>query len=254
MKTLLEQGTCNHYIFFNGTAIGNPDGNSNWKELVDGWSDSLIKAVSQDVPGRILDNSGNPGNYTFRVDRDWRSNLSDVYGEWDNFKWYAQSDDKSDIFNKTLSLTRKMHEVDRKILYSYSLDSFSDRQQLFLYFIRAETALPALGMGSGSGSRSLAGGRAVALVWRDPYPRGYDKARASGARNENISNGPWDKKDGSGGWYQRLNDVVSPWVQYYTTPGSGQDVQASEDPRYSGGYRWNGWHDTRVLFFKQLDK
>jgi len=115
------------------------------------------------------------------------------------------------------------------MLYSFSLDSFSDRQQLFLYFIRAEVTMPAFG--GESGMQSLAGGRAVALVWRDPYPRGFVKD------NDNDNNN--DQMDKDGDWYpdSRNTDYESPWKQY---PGRGT------------GSRHAGHHDTRVLFFKQL--
>lgn len=120
-----------------------------------------------------------------------------------------------------------LHEIDRKMLYSFSLDSFSDRQQLFLFFIRAESTAPAFGSGVEGGMRSLAGGRAVALVWRDPYPGGYEKSPEK-----------WSKRAGIDGWYPRLNSYTSPWRQYGSTNKE----------------RWDGWHDMRVLFFKQLDQ
>ncbi|MBQ4199929.1 MAG: hypothetical protein II649_08595, partial [Kiritimatiellae bacterium] len=46
-------------------------------------------------------------------------------------------------------------------------DCFANRQQLFLIFVRAEST--ALG-GTGEGTPAQQGGRAVALVWRDPLP------------------------------------------------------------------------------------
>ncbi len=59
-----------------------------------------------------------------------------------------------------------VHSVDRKFLHAYWRSCFGNRQQLFLVFVRAEST--ALG-GSGAGQTpSQLGGRAVALVWRDP--------------------------------------------------------------------------------------
>ena len=58
-----------------------------------------------------------------------------------------------------------LHDVDRKFLHSYWRDCFGNRQQLFLIFVRAEST--ALG-GNGEGTPAQQGGRAVALVWRDP--------------------------------------------------------------------------------------
>ena len=56
--------------------------------------------------------------------------------------------------------------VDRKFLYGFWRDCFAARQQLFLVFVRAEPMM----MGGGSMSKipPQLGGRAVALVWRDP--------------------------------------------------------------------------------------
>lgn len=67
-----------------------------------------------------------------------------------------------------VALPNELFEVDRKMMYAFSLDSMSDRQQLFLYFFQAEVIAPL----SLAKSRSLAGGRAVAVVARDPYPKG----------------------------------------------------------------------------------
>lgn len=90
--------------------------------------------------------------------------LYEIYGSSQapyNWGWY--SGDTKRIFNAALS-NGDLFEVDRKMLYSFSLESFSDRQQLFLYVIQAE----ATGTAVGSSSKSLAGGRAIAVVWRDP--------------------------------------------------------------------------------------
>ena len=60
-----------------------------------------------------------------------------------------------------------LHDVDRMFLHSYWRDCFANKQQLFLIFVRAEST--ALG-GAGEGTPAQQGGRAVALVWRDPMP------------------------------------------------------------------------------------
>ena len=65
------------------------------------------------------------------------------------------------------SCYRDFYDVDRKFLHSYWRDCFANRQQLFLIFVRAEST--ALG-GTGEGTPAQQGGRAVALVWRDPMP------------------------------------------------------------------------------------
>ena len=60
----------------------------------------------------------------------------------------------------------KVWDVDKKYLYGFWRESFAAKQQLFMVFVRAEPMM----MGSGS-SKQLPpqlGGRAMALVWRDP--------------------------------------------------------------------------------------
>ncbi len=59
----------------------------------------------------------------------------------------------------------RLSSIDRQFLHSYWRDCFANRQQLFLIFVRAEST--ALG-GAGEGTPAQQGGRAVALVWRDP--------------------------------------------------------------------------------------
>jgi hypothetical protein len=95
--------------------------------------------------------------------------LYEIYGDAqqtlsNNRKWTWYSGDITTIFDQPISGNGELFEVDRKMLYSFSLESFSDRQQLFLYIIQAE----ATGTASGSSGKSSAGGRAVAVVWRDP--------------------------------------------------------------------------------------
>ncbi|NLF99841.1 MAG: hypothetical protein GX565_06790, partial [Lentisphaerae bacterium] len=75
---------------------------------------------------------------------------------------------------------------------------------------------------------------AVALVWRDPYPRGFVKDDNEDEDNRNDTM----KKDSD--WYPNNINYISPWEQY-RTPYHGSKMK-----------RYEGHHDTRVLFFKQL--
>ncbi len=77
----------------------------------------------------------------------------------------AQSNDSALKTFLGVTLGEPLHTVDRKFLYSYWRDCFANNQQLFLIFVRAESS--ALG-GPGEGTPAQLGGRAVALVWRDP--------------------------------------------------------------------------------------
>jgi hypothetical protein len=64
---------------------------------------------------------------------------------------------------------------ERKFFYGYLKECFANRSQLFLVFVRAESA--AGGGGAGSGAR------AVALVWRDPKAPRYGFASGKGKDN-----------------------------------------------------------------------
>ena len=59
-----------------------------------------------------------------------------------------------------------LHDVDRKFLYGYWRDSFANRQQLFLVFVRAEPTM--MDGGAVGATPPQLGARAVALVWRNP--------------------------------------------------------------------------------------
>ncbi|MBO7684147.1 MAG: hypothetical protein J6T51_05435 [Kiritimatiellae bacterium] len=91
---------------------------------------------------------------------------------WDSLAWQELSTDKINDGNNTFvgeTLDQNddlLHGVDRKFLYSFWRECFDNRQQLFLIFVRAEpTSVGGGGIGRVS---SQLGGRAVALVWRDP--------------------------------------------------------------------------------------
>ena len=62
---------------------------------------------------------------------------------------------------------------EKKFLYGYWHDCFANRQQLFLVFVRAEPSM--MGGGAAGQTPPQLGGRAVALVWRDPTPTADDK-------------------------------------------------------------------------------
>jgi hypothetical protein len=89
--------------------------------------------------------------------KDWK----EIYDDWDwtptgtPFSWADDS-----------NFTDQLDSIDCRYLYSFWRGCFANRQQLFLVFVRAESM--ALG-GSGEGQiPPQQGGRAVALVWRDP--------------------------------------------------------------------------------------
>ena len=102
----------------------------------------------------------------------FRDKVREKHGDWeaafDSMEWDG---DNSDFCGADSSDLQKLSGADRKFLYGFWHDSFANRQQLFLVFVRAEPAM--MGGGSVSQTPPQLGARAVALVWRDPgmeYP------------------------------------------------------------------------------------
>ena len=88
---------------------------------------------------------------------------------YDALPWFSgldpQDDNSFKEFMGTTLSSCPLYSIDRKFLYSYWRECFANKQQLFLIFVRAEST--ALG-GPGEGTPAQQGGRAVALVWREP--------------------------------------------------------------------------------------
>ena len=100
-----------------------------------------------------------------RGDSDWEKaweNLMDR-GEWQDVA--LKCDENNKFLGETLGAA--LHGVDRKFLASFWRECFANRQQLFLVFVRAEPTSVGGGAADAMSSAQL-GGRAVALVWRDP--------------------------------------------------------------------------------------
>lgn len=100
---------------------------------------------------------------------DWEDSLASM-------DWCPESYDPGTLFGYHFADSDDIHSVDRKTMYSFWHDSMANRQQLFLVFVRVES------VAVGSNDENMAssnddenrvqsyGGRAVALVWRDPNP------------------------------------------------------------------------------------
>ena len=125
-------------------------------------------------------------------------NQEDMPGTWeeryDKLPWFSGLDPKKDeSFNNFMGRELDncpLYSIDRKFLYSYWRECFANKQQLFLIFVRAEST--ALG-GPGEGTPAQQGGRAVALVWREPAA--YDVG------SNPLSTHP----DSDAGWGSRYN-------------------------------------------------
>ena len=85
--------------------------------------------------------------------------------------------------------TDDLWEIDRKMLFGFWRDSFAAKQQLFMVFVRAEPAM--MGGGVAGQTPPQLGGRAMALVWRNPGPANVpDVKMAVGATPPNYTTPP----------------------------------------------------------------
>jgi hypothetical protein len=105
-----------------------------WYERLDGYLDCSMDAVNGFVGGQV-------------DVLDWLT--GDVFLAGNN-----------NVGPDVQAILQELSLADRKFLYGYLKGCFANTHQLFLVFVRAESA--AGGGGAGSGAR------AVALVWRDP--------------------------------------------------------------------------------------
>ncbi|MBP5510729.1 MAG: hypothetical protein J6Z49_07415 [Kiritimatiellae bacterium] len=256
---------------------GNLFSENEWKEFTNGWSTCLIKARNESLNGR----PGIPTATRFSGGGDptlatsYAYNLSDVYGDDQFFGWYTSGNERllfqgNSAGAAVASFSKPLPECYRKMIYSYSLDNFSDRQQLFLYIIRAEAVVPT--MSSSIASKSLAGGHAVALVWRDPYPEGYKKTLNGNAYSESWTQSRIDDLyEGEKSSNEKTLYRVSPWYQYSLKNQRGDLVEDEDNAgrnefgtstklrkddnvrREELGSMKGAYHEQRVLFFKVLD-
>lgn len=174
--------TAKNFMFLMGGLALDPSKHASLKELGD-----VVRDWKEFAPhnGREADCLEKFGNFiTAKNARDqlllWQKRLICDDGVYPSLVWQrvwdyvckplmidvelpGDSNSQKDFMGTTLGT--ELHSVDRKFLYSYWRDCFANNQQLFLIFVRAESS--ALG-GPGEGTPGQLGGRAVALVWRDP--------------------------------------------------------------------------------------
>ncbi|MFA7173017.1 MAG: hypothetical protein WC340_06310 [Kiritimatiellia bacterium] len=213
-------------------------GDVNWKTFIDGWIHGMKSVNADPDPAKNLPYNPDPDPSPAKINHSLNKSVRDKYGRYDLMRWYSSDKaNRGKIFEPEVNLSPPLHEVDRKMLYSFSLDSFSDRQQLFLYIISAEATAPSLG----DSVKSLAGGKAIALVWRDPYPKTDIDGKVV----------PWDTKykemynDGA-----RNNNRISPWYQHH----QGHDDRSKElDYEDNSLQRSFDYHEQKILYFKYLD-
>ena len=119
-------------------------------------------------------------------------------------------------------ILKNMTLADRKFLYGYLKGCFANTHQLFLVFVRAESA--AGGGGAGSGAR------AVALVWRDPQAP--------------MKNGQFVTADGGTEAPMHGKDNAQAYLNLQS--------DSNEESWHLNGRKYPP-HKTRIRFYHQLD-
>ena len=138
-----------------------------FKEMMDKYSfgKSDLAQISDDQLADVVDVIRDTfrGMTKFDMDEAWGKLAWQIYNGGDD----QINDNNVKFMADDIVLSKPLHGVDRKHLYSFWRECFDNRQQLFLIFVRAEPT--AIGGGAaGTLTSAQLGGRAVALVWRDP--------------------------------------------------------------------------------------
>ena len=89
---------------------------------------------------------------------------------WDEILADLMNDAKPNMLGGIDLGNARLYKADREFLYGFWRECFAVRQQLFLVFVRAEPLM--MGGAAVGATPPQLGGRAVALVWRDPNPVG----------------------------------------------------------------------------------
>lgn len=155
--------------YYNNDGAGHENYMEQWKNK-NGYS-----ALNRFVFGK---DEGTRSRVTLHVDRAIHKDDGDLDSMADPLRGEFKKGDATSCW-KTFR-DGGLRDIDRMFLHSYWRDCFANRQQLFLIFVRAEST--ALG-GAGEGTPAQQGGRAVALVWRDPLPV-YDPTKPEGTAND----------------------------------------------------------------------
>lgn len=112
--------------------------------------------VLNQIAGRFMDEVRRNGS-----NKSWE----EVWRE--NMGWRDNGSDKGTrLCGFDLNSDLKLWDADKKYLYGFWKECFAVKQQLFLVFVRAEPMM--MGSGAAGHTPPQLGGRAMALVWRDP--------------------------------------------------------------------------------------
>ena len=112
--------------------------------------------VLNQIAGRFMDEVRRNGS-----NKSWE----EVWRE--NMGWRDNGGDKGTrLCGFDLNSDLKLWDADKKYLYGFWKECFAVKQQLFLVFVRAEPMM--MGSGAAGHTPPQLGGRAMALVWRDP--------------------------------------------------------------------------------------
>lgn len=140
--------------------------NRNWSSISEALKYTLSEAATE--PDSVKVTRSEIDEFAEKFQKAIRNNDYGKRGDWQRAYdeiWADYFDDAGELAGTFLDNT-KLHDADRKFLFSFWRNCFSNRQQLFLIFVRAESSV--LGGAGENMTPSQLGARAVALVWRDP--------------------------------------------------------------------------------------
>lgn len=116
--------------------------------------------VLNQIAGRFMDEVRRNGSNK-SWEEVWRENM-----RWRDNGGDNGSDKGTRLCGFNLNSDLKLWDADKKYLYGFWKECFAVKQQLFLVFVRAEPMM--MGSGAAGHTPPQLGGRAMALVWRDP--------------------------------------------------------------------------------------
>ena len=130
------------------------------------WSEANSQETAAQIPREILEEFADK----------FRQEVRDEYKKesptrsWDEILADLMNDAEPNMLGDLDLGNARLYKADREFLYGFWRECFAVRQQLFLVFVRAEPLM--MGGAAVGATPPQLGGRAVALVWRDPNPVG----------------------------------------------------------------------------------
>ena len=122
------------------------------------WSDANTQESAAQISRDVLE------SFADKFRQEVRNNYASK--PWDEILADLMNDAEPNMLGGIDLGNARLYKADREFLYGFWRECFAVRQQLFLVFVRAEPLM--MGGAAAGATPPQLGGRAVALVWRDP--------------------------------------------------------------------------------------